>query len=152
MIESIELLIAQAQKLALSQYTRSAERSKWTRLAGQLIQWKDHILRDMTFEALEHDMHAMMRYVYGQNEQQRRPTWQRIGPTPLVPTLVKKKKVEQDDEENSSDTIPEIMKEDVPDKASSDADPLVPQIAKKKEDREDVTSNDSSPSSENPVG
>jgi len=91
MVDSIELLLAQAQKLALSQYTRSAERSKWTRLAGQLIQWKDHILKDMSLEALEHDMHAMMRYVYAQNEQQRRPTWQRIGPAPFVPSLVKKR-------------------------------------------------------------
>lgn len=150
MIESIELLLAQAQKLALSQYTRSAERSKWTRLAGQLIRWKDEILRATTFEALEHDVHAMMRYVYKQDQEERRPTWQRIGSAPSVPALVKKR-VGQDDEDYSADTVPEMMREDVPDNASSDTEPFVPPVVKKKEDREDVTTSDSGSSSENPV-
>src|SRR3989441_11693712 len=52
MVDSMERLLSQAQKLALSQYTRSAERSKWTRLAGQLLWYKDQILRAMTWDEL----------------------------------------------------------------------------------------------------
>ena len=40
------------------QYTRSSQRAKWTRLAGQLIWYKDQILRAMTWEALEQDVQA----------------------------------------------------------------------------------------------
>ncbi len=37
LIESMDKLLAQAQRLAESQYTRSGQRAKWTRLAGQLL-------------------------------------------------------------------------------------------------------------------
>jgi len=47
LIESMDKLLAQARKLAESQYTRSGQRAKWTRLAGQL--------------ALEQDVHMLMR-------------------------------------------------------------------------------------------
>jgi hypothetical protein len=45
MVESMEKLLAQAQKLAMSQYTRSAQRVSWIRLAPQLSWYKDQILR-----------------------------------------------------------------------------------------------------------
>ena len=51
MVESMEELLAQAEKLAMSQYARSAQRAKWTRLTGQLLWYKDQILRAMTWEA-----------------------------------------------------------------------------------------------------
>jgi len=57
----MDKLLAQVQKLAESQYTRSAQRAKWTRLAGQLLWYKDQILRAMTWEALEQDVHRLMR-------------------------------------------------------------------------------------------
>ena len=63
-IESIEKLIDQASRIALSRYTRSAQRAKWTRLAGQLIWYKDQILRAMTWEALEQDVNGLMRQVF----------------------------------------------------------------------------------------
>jgi hypothetical protein len=151
MIESIELLLAQSQKLALSQYTRSAERSKWTRLAGQLIWWKDQILRAMTFEALEHDVHKMMRDMYEENQRQQRPTWKRIE---WAPTIVKKRTQDEEVGNDSIDTVPEMMREEenVVDKASIDTNPLVPPVVKKKkEDQEDVTSSEPGSSSENPV-
>lgn len=47
LIESMDKLLSQAQRLAESQYTRSAQRTKWTRLAGQLLWYKDQILRAM---------------------------------------------------------------------------------------------------------
>ena len=61
LIESMDKLLAQARKLAESQYTRSGQRAKWTRLAGQLLWYKDQILRAMTWEALEQDVHRLMR-------------------------------------------------------------------------------------------
>jgi len=121
MVESMERLLEQARKLATSQYTRSAERSKWTRLAGQLLCYKDQILRAMTWEALEQDFQRLETIVCNERQRQQRPTWQRIEPAPFVPTLVKKRKDDQQIEEDSSDTIPEIMREEVAvDKASSE--------------------------------
>ncbi len=61
LIESMDKLLAQAQRLAESQYTRSSQRAKWTRLAGQLVWYKDQILRAMTWEALEQDVRRLMR-------------------------------------------------------------------------------------------
>ena len=61
LIESMDKLLAQAKKLAESQYTRSSQPAKWTRLAGQLLWYKDQILRAMTWEALEQDVHMLMR-------------------------------------------------------------------------------------------
>jgi hypothetical protein len=68
-----------------------------------------------------------------------------------MPTLVKKRKVGGEIDDDSSDTVPEIMKEDVPNKVSSDTDPVAQPIVKKKEEAEDVTSSDPDASSENPV-
>lgn len=153
MIESMEKLLAQAQKLATSQYTRSSERSKWTRLAGQLLWYKDQILRAMTWEALEQDFQKLARDVYEDRNKRQAPTWQRIEPAPFVPTLVKKKRDDEEIESAPSDTIPEMMREEVAvDKASSEADPVVSRdLEKKKEDQETTTSSDSDTSSKNPV-
>ena len=123
MVESMEKLLAQAQRLALSKYTRSAERSKWTRLAGQLLWYKDQILRAMTWEAIEQDFNRLERDVYKDRNRRQAPTWQRITPAPFVPNLVKKRKDDPDAEEDSGDTVPEIMREEDSgvDNASSDA-------------------------------
>ena len=61
LIESMDKLLAQAQRLAESQYTCSGQRAKWTRLAGQLLWYNDQILRAMTWEALKQDVHRLMR-------------------------------------------------------------------------------------------
>src|SRR2546428_12976328 len=55
MVDSMERLLSQAEKLALSQYTRSAERSKWTRLAGLVVLDKDQGLRGMALGVLLED-------------------------------------------------------------------------------------------------
>src|SRR3989454_12258832 len=142
MVESMEKLLGQAQKLALSQYTRSAERSKWTRLAGQLLWYKDQILRGMAWEALEQDLNKLTRDAYNDRhkQQRQRPTWQPITPAPFAPTIVKRREEEQDVEENPGNTVPEIMREEegVDGKASSDPDPSVPTLAKKREKDEEV--------------
>src|SRR2546428_12985768 len=69
MVDSMERLLSQAEKLALSQYTRSAERSKWTRLAGQLLWDKDKILRGRAWGGLEQDTKRLKRD--GDNERRK---------------------------------------------------------------------------------
>src|SRR2546427_10873747 len=69
MVDSMERLLSQAEKLALFQYTRSAERSKWTRLAGQLFLHKDQILRGMAWESLEQEIKKLARG--GDNERRK---------------------------------------------------------------------------------
>jgi len=107
----------------------------------------------MTWEALEQDFQRLETTVCNERQRQQRPTWQRIEPAPFVPALVKKRKDDQQIEEDSSDTIPEIMREEVAvDKASSETAPLAPRILEKnKEDQETTTSSDSDTSSENRV-
>lgn len=87
MVESIEGLIGQAQNKALSRYTRSAQRARWIRLAGQLIWQKDQILRNMTLEALEQDVKKMLRDVL--EDKARRSRTSLVGT--WASTLYKKK-------------------------------------------------------------
>ena len=87
MIDSIERLIQQAEKNATSQYTRSAQRARWTRLAGQLIWYKDQILRAMTWEALEQDVNRMAKRVIQDQIRQKRNALTR----PWTPTVFRKK-------------------------------------------------------------
>ena len=89
MVESIEKLIDQANRMALSRYTRSAQRAKWTRLAGQLIWYKDQILRGMTWEALDVEVKDLVRRVLADEEERKRaPTI--LRPPTWAPTVVKK--------------------------------------------------------------
>ena len=97
LVESMDILLAQAQRLAESQYTRSSQRAKWTRLAGQLLWYKDQILRAMTWEALEQDVHRLMRDMYGDRNQPLGPRLQRIEPAPFVPTIMRKRQEERND-------------------------------------------------------
>lgn len=64
MVDAIADLISMSRKYAKSRYTRSSHRAKWTRLAGQLIWYKDQVLRAMSYEALEQDLHAMLRAIF----------------------------------------------------------------------------------------
>jgi hypothetical protein len=91
MVESMERLLKMALRFAESKYTRSAQRAKWTRLAGQLLWYKDQILRAMTWEAIDQDYDKLEREVYNQRKQAQTPRIQRIEPAPFVPTLVKKR-------------------------------------------------------------
>ena len=105
MVESIEKLIDQANRMALSRYTRSAQRAKWTRLAGQLIWYKDQILRGMTWEALVVEVKDLVRSVLADEEERKRaPTI--LKPPTWAPTLVKKlrNEVEATSEEHDEAT------------------------------------------------
>jgi hypothetical protein len=63
MIETVDDLIREAHKHAKSQYTQSGQRAKWTRLAGQLIWYKDQILKNFTLEAMEADVERLKKRV-----------------------------------------------------------------------------------------
>jgi len=52
MIETVQDLIQTSHKYAKSQYTPNAQRVRWTKLAGQLIWYKDQILKNFSLEAM----------------------------------------------------------------------------------------------------
>src|SRR5216684_1397786 len=56
MIDTIQDLIEMSHKYARSQYTPSNQRSRWAKLGGQLIWYKDQILKSFTLEALTIEM------------------------------------------------------------------------------------------------
>jgi len=63
MIGAIRELIEEAQKRVKSKNTPSRDRTKWMKLAGQLIWYKDQVLRSLTYEALEKDVAELKKKV-----------------------------------------------------------------------------------------
>ena len=61
MIETVQDLIQTSHKYAKSQYTPSAQRARWTKLAGQLIWYKDQILKNFSLEAMTIELQALTR-------------------------------------------------------------------------------------------
>ena len=70
MIETVQDLIQTSHKYAKSQYTPSAQRARWTKLAGQLIWYKDQIMKNFTLEAMTIELQALKKHVV-ESEQQR---------------------------------------------------------------------------------
>jgi hypothetical protein len=104
MIEAIADLISQARKAAKSPYTRSAKKAQWTRLAGQLIWYKDQILRAMTYEAMEHDIQELKRIVLQQAEERNRAPsrsgWVGVSPRKAQPDDKTEKEAEPVEDES----------------------------------------------------
>ena len=73
MIEAIRDLIEESRRRAKSKYTPSRERARWIRLAGQLIWYKDQILRSMTDEAVEEDVKQLQEEVQQLKEMEEKP-------------------------------------------------------------------------------
>jgi len=59
MIETVQDLIQTSHKYAKSQYTPSAQRARWTKLAGQLIWYKDQILKNFSLEAMTIELQTL---------------------------------------------------------------------------------------------
>jgi len=57
MIAALRDLIDEASRMAKSKRAPASERIRWTRLAGQLIWYKDAILRSMSLESMENVRH-----------------------------------------------------------------------------------------------
>jgi len=56
MIEAIRDMITESRRMATSKRIPARERIGWTRLAGQLIWYKDSILRSMSLESMEREL------------------------------------------------------------------------------------------------
>src|SRR5713226_1331865 len=56
MISALKEMIDEASRMAKSKRAPAGERIRWTRLAGQLIWYKDAILRSMSLESMENEM------------------------------------------------------------------------------------------------
>jgi hypothetical protein len=73
MIGAIRELIEEAHKRVKSKNTPSGERTKYMRLAGQLIWYKDQILRSLSYEALEKEVAEMKKRVFQAHPDPPRP-------------------------------------------------------------------------------
>jgi len=74
MIETVQDLIQTSHKYAKSQYTPSAQRARWAKLAGQLIWYKDQILKSFTLEAMTIEVQALKKRVIESEERRERET------------------------------------------------------------------------------
>jgi len=74
MIETVQDLIQTSHKYAKSQYTPSAQRARWTKLAGQLIWYKDQILKNFSLEAMTIELEALTKRVRESEERRERET------------------------------------------------------------------------------
>jgi len=80
MIDIVQDLIQTSHKYAKSQYTPNAQRARWTKLAGQLIWYKDQILKNYTLEAMSIDMRALKKQVIESEERRERESRTRNYP------------------------------------------------------------------------
>ena len=80
MIDIVQDLIQTSHKYAKSQYTPNAQRARWTKLAGQLIWYKDQILKNYTLEAMSIDMRALKKQVIESEERRERESRSRNYP------------------------------------------------------------------------
>jgi len=69
MIETVQDLIQTSHKYAKSQYTPNAQRVRWTKLAGQLIWYKDQILKNFSLEAMTVQLEALQKRMVESEEQ-----------------------------------------------------------------------------------
>ena len=74
MIETVQDLIQTSHKYAKSQYTPSAQRVRWTKLAGQLIWYKDQILKSFSLEAMTIELQTLKRQMRESEERRERET------------------------------------------------------------------------------
>src|SRR3989442_10758225 len=73
MISAIHEMIEEARKKAKSRRAPTNERIRWTRLAGQLIWYKDSILRSMTQEAMERELIVLKKQVLKNKSEEKPP-------------------------------------------------------------------------------
>jgi thiamine kinase-like enzyme len=64
MIAALRDMIDEASRMAKSKRAPASERIRWTRLAGQLIWYKDAILRSMSLESMENEMFVIKKQVF----------------------------------------------------------------------------------------
>jgi len=109
MIETVQDLIQTSHKYAKSQYTPSAQRVRWTKLAGQLIWYKDQILKSFSLEAMTIEMQALKKRVMEGEERRERQSMSRN-----YQTIVFRKPEERKVEEAQNTETSEASKADDP--------------------------------------
>ncbi len=112
MIETVQDLIQTSHKYAKSQYTPNAQRVRWTKLAGQLIWYKDQILKNFSLEALTIQLEALQKRMIESEEQRERQSLSRN-----YQTIVFRKPEEKKAEEAENAETPEASKADDPEGA-----------------------------------
>src|SRR5438309_12012758 len=112
MIETVQDLIQTSHKYAKSQYTPNAQRVRWTKLAGQLIWYKDQILKNFSLEAMTIQLEALQKKMIESEEQRERQSTSRNYQT-IVFRKPEARKAEEETSEASNADDPEGAKEAV---------------------------------------
>src|SRR5438094_4716708 len=116
MIETVQDLIQTSHKYAKSQYTPNAQRVRWTKLAGQLIWYKDQILKNFSLEAMTIQLEALQKRMVESEEQRERQSLSRN-----YQTIVFRKPEEKKAEEAQNVETSEASKADDPEDAKENA-------------------------------
>ena len=114
MIDTVQDLIQSAHKYAKSQYTPSAQRARWTKLAGQLIWYKDQILKNFSLEAMYIDLQALKKKVIESQEHRNRQSLVRNYPRIVFPKKEDRKAENGETPEATNADEPEPAKEKAP--------------------------------------
>jgi len=101
MIETVQDLIQTSHKYAKSQYTPSAQRARWTKLAGQLIWYKDQILKNFSLEAMTIELQTLKKLMRESEERRERETRTRSYQTIVFPKPEERKAEEAQSAETS---------------------------------------------------
>src|SRR5207249_5420298 len=112
MIETVQDLIQTSHKYAKSQYTPSAQRARWTKLAGQLIWYKDQILKNFSLEAMTIELQTLKKLMRESEERRERETRTRN-----YQTIVFRKPEERKADEAQNAETSEASKTDDPEGA-----------------------------------
>src|SRR6266566_3066890 len=112
MIETVKDLIQTSHKYAKSQYTPNAQRVRWTKLAGQLIWYKDQILKNFSLESMTIELEVLKKRMEESEEQRERQSYSRN-----YQTIVFRKPEERKAEEAQSAETFEASKSDDPEGA-----------------------------------
>jgi len=111
-IETVQDLIQTSHKYAKSQYTPNAQRVRWTKLAGQLIWYKDQILKNFSLEAMTIQLEALQKRMIESEEQRERQSLSRN-----YQTIVFRKPEEKKAEEAQNAETSKASKSDDPEGA-----------------------------------
>jgi len=105
MIDTVQDLIQTSHKYAKSQYTPSAQRVRWTKLAGQLIWYKDQILKSFSLEALTIQMMELKKMIVESDRQRERDS--RTRDSPMIGFSAQEDRKEEDAENTGKARDPE---------------------------------------------
>src|SRR2546422_6148842 len=120
MIETVQDLIQTSHKYAKSQYTPNAQRVRWTKLAGQLIWYKDQILKNFSLEAMTIQLEALQKKMEESEEGRQRQSVSRN-----YQTIVFRKPEERKAEEAQNAETSEASEADEPEGGKEQASDVV---------------------------